>query len=229
MALTRLSYIIMINNDQVKELVKKARESAPKRNFTQSAELTLVLKDIDVKKGFSLNEIVALPNPTSKGSTLCMLATGDMGLRAKKAGVETVMEPDTLDRIGTNRREARKIVRSHDFFLADVNLMSSVGRSLGQFLGPKGKMPTPVPFGAPVENIASRLRSSTRIRSKNQLNLSTKIGDESLTDEQLATNANAVIAAVEKKLPQGDKNVKNAIIKFTMGKAIKLNSAVKKQ
>jgi large subunit ribosomal protein L1 len=214
----------MFNNDQLKELVKKSREATPKRNFAQSAELTLVLRDIDVKKGFSLNEIVVLPNPSKDGASLCMLATGDMGLRAKKAGVDQVMEPETLDRIGTNRREARKIVRSYDFFLADATLMSSVGRSLGQFLGPKGKMPTPVPYGAPIENIASRLRSSTRIRSKNQLNMSTKIGDESMTDEQLAANASAVIASVEKKLPQGDKNFKNAIIKFTMGKALKAST-----
>ena len=224
MAFARLHYIFMFNNDQLKELVKKAREATPKRNFAQSAEITLVLKDIDVKKGFSLNEIVVLPNPTKKGASLCMLATGDMGLRAKRAGVDQVMEPDTLDRIGTNRREARKMVRSYDFFLADATLMSSVGRSLGQFLGPKGKMPTPVPYGAPIENIATRLRSSTRIRSKNQLNMSTKIGDESMTDEQLAANANAVIASVEKRLPQGDKNFSNAIIKFTMGKALKAST-----
>jgi large subunit ribosomal protein L1 len=219
----------MINNDQLNELIKRARETAPKRNFTQSAELTLVLKDIDVKKGFSLNETVVLPNPTQKGASLCVLGAGDMGMRAKRAGVETVMEPDTLDRLGSNKRDARKIVRAHDFFLADASLMSSVGRSLGQFLGPKGKMPTPLPYGAPIENIASRLRSSTRIRSKNQLNMSTKIGDETMTDDQLVENANAVIAAIEKKLPQGDKNLRNTVIKFTMGKAIKMNSLTKKQ
>jgi large subunit ribosomal protein L1 len=224
MAFARLNYIFMFNNDQLKELVKKAREATPKRNFAQSAEITLVLKDIDVKKGFSVNEIVVLPNPTKKGASLCMLSTGDMGLRAKKAGVDQVMEADTLDRVGTNRREARKIVRSYDFFLADATLMSSIGRSLGQFLGPKGKMPTPVPYGAPIENIASRLRSSTRIRSKNQLNMSTKIGDESMTDEQLVANASAVIASVEKKLPQGEKNFRNAIIKFSMGKALKAST-----
>ena len=54
--------------------------------------------------------------------------------------------------------------------------------------------------------------------------MSTKIGDESLTDDQIAANASAVISAVEKKLPQGDKNLKNTIIKFTMGKAVKMNS-----
>jgi large subunit ribosomal protein L1 len=214
----------MINNDQLNALIKRARETAPKRKFTQSAELTLVLKDIDVKKGFSLNEIFVLPNPTKKGPSLCVLGGGDMGMRAKRAGVETVMEPDSLDRLGSNKRDARKIVRAHDFFLADASLMSSVGRSLGPFLGPKGKMPTPLPYGAPIESIASRLRSSTRIRSKNQLNMSTKIGDESLTDDQIAANASAVISAVEKKLPQGDKNLRNTIIKFTMGKAVKMNS-----
>ena len=214
----------MFNNDQMKELVKKAREATPKRNFAQSAEITLVLKDIDVKKVFIINEILVLHKPTKKGTSICKLSTEDMGLRAKRAGVDQVMEPDTLDRIGTNRREARKMVRSYDFFLADATLMSSVGRSLGQFLGPKGKMPTPVPYGAPIENIATRLRSSTRIRSKNQLNMSTKIGDESMTDEQLAANAIAVIASVEKRLPQGDKNFSNAIIKFTMGKALKAST-----
>src|SRR6187551_3677398 len=209
MAFARLHYIFMFNNDQLKELVKKAREATPKRNFAQSAEISLVLKDIDVKKGFSVNEIVVLPNPTKKGSSLCMLATGDMGLRAKKAGVDQVMEPDTLDRIGTNRREARKIVRSYDFFLADATLMSSVGRSLGQVLGPKGKMPTPIPYGAPIESILNRLRSSVRIRTRNQLNISTKIGDEKMDDTQLYQNANTILALLEKKLPQGDKNIRN--------------------
>jgi large subunit ribosomal protein L1 len=107
--------------------------------------------------------------------------------------------------------------------------MATVGRSLGQFLGPKGKMPTPLPYGAPVENIANRFRSSVRIKAKSQLNLSTKIGDEKMDDSQLAENASAVISAVEKKLPQGDKNIRNAMVKFTMGKTAKLSSLAKEK
>jgi large subunit ribosomal protein L1 len=152
-----------------------------------------------------------------------------MGSRAKKAGVDRVMEPQELDRLGTNKREARKVVRAHDFFLSDTAQMATVGRSLGQFLGPKGKMPTPLPYGAPVENIANRFRSSVRIKAKSQLNLSTKIGDEKMDDSQLAENASAVISAVEKKLPQGDKNIRNAMVKFTMGKTAKLSSLAKEK
>lgn len=214
----------MVNNNQILELVKKAREGAGKRNFTQSAELTLVLRDIDIKKGFSLNEVVALPHKSSKEASICVIASGDMGTKARKANIERVMEPQELDRLGTNKREARKIVRSHEFFLADTAQMASIGRSLGQFLGPKGKMPTPLPYGAPVENIAARFKNSVRIRTKNQLNLSAKIGDEKMDDKQLVENASAVIAAIEKKLPQGDKNIRNAMVKFTMGEAAKLTA-----
>ncbi|MGI0038148.1 MAG: 50S ribosomal protein L1 [Nitrososphaera sp.] len=219
----------MVSSNQILELVRKARESSTKRKFTQSAELTLVLKDIDVKKGFNLNEVVALPHKPSKEPTICVIATGDMGSKVRKAGVDRVMEPQELDRLGTNKREARKIVRSYDFFLSDANQMATVGRSLGQFLGPKGKMPTPLPYGAPVEAIANRFRSSVRVKAKSQLNLSAKIGDEKMDDSQLAENAGAVISAIEKKLPQGDKNIKNAMVKFTMGKTAKLSGLAKEK
>lgn len=214
----------MVSNSQLLELVKRAREGSTKRNFTQSAELTIVLKDIDVKKGFGLNEVVALPHKPSKQPSICVIATGDMGSRARKAGIEKVMEPQELDRLGTNKREARKVVRAHDFFLADTAQMASIGRSLGQFLGPKGKMPTPLPYGAPVENIAGRFKNSVRVKAKNQLNVSAKIGDEKMDDGQLVENASAIVAAIEKKLPQGDKNIRNTMVKFSMGKAAKLTA-----
>jgi large subunit ribosomal protein L1 len=90
-------------------------------------------------------------------------------------------------------------------------------------------MPTPLPYGAPIESIATRMRSSVRARAKNQLNVSTKIGDEKMDDSQLASNASAVIAAIEKKLPQGDKNISNALIKFSMGKAVRSRSLKEKK
>ncbi len=214
----------MVSSNQILELVKKAREGSPKRKFNQSAELTLVLKDIDIKKGFNLNEVVPLPHKAGRQPTICVIASGDMASKVRKAGIDRVMDPQELDRLGTNKREARKVVRSHDFFLSDTAQMATVGRSLGQFLGPKGKMPTPLPYGAAVEAIAARFRSSVRVRAKNQLNVSAKIGDEKMEDSQLAENAGAIISAIEKKLPQGDKNIRNAMVKFTMGKAAKLTA-----
>lgn len=129
----------MLDDNQLKGMIKNAREGFEKRNFTQSAELTLILKDIDVKKGFSVNEVVNLPNKVTKTSSICVFASGDMGTRARKAQVDRIIEPEELSRLGTNKKDARKVVKAYDFFLADTTLMSSVGRSLGQFMGPKGK------------------------------------------------------------------------------------------
>jgi large subunit ribosomal protein L1 len=85
-------------------------------------------------------------------------------------------------------------------------------------------MPTPIPYGAPIESILDRLRNSVRIRSRNQLNISTKIGDEKMDDKQLIQNANTILSLLEKKLPQGDKNIQNTSVKFTMGNNISLSA-----
>ncbi len=106
--------------------------------------------------------------------------------------------------------------------------MPVVGKTLGQLLGPRGKMPTPVPFNAPIESFLERFRSSIRVRAKNALSIACKIGDESMEDADLASNVNAVISAIEKKLPNGDKNIKKIMVKTTMGKLIKQSPQVKK-
>lgn len=215
----------LVTDGHLRELIKQARDGLDKRRFTQSAELTLILKDIDVKRGFSLNEVVSLPHKLTDGSAICLIGSGDLAMRARKVGIPTVLEPQELDRLGTNKREARKLVRKHDFFLSDTSLMPSVGRSIGQFLGPKGKMPTPLPYGAPLESIVNRFQTSIRLRVKNQLSVSARVGDENMDDSSLANNSVAVVSAIEKKLPQGEKNIHGAVFKFTMSRPAKTGSS----
>jgi len=217
----------MINETQLTEMIKDAKKSEKQRKFKQSLEMIMVFKDIDVKKGFALNEVVQLPK-TSSPSTVCVLASGDMGLKAKNAKADRVIDGDELNKLGANKRESRKFINSFDFFLADTKLMPAVGKALGQLLGPRGKMPTPVPFNAPIESFLERFRTSIRVRSKNSLATSCKIGDESMEDSVLAANAHAVLSAIEKKLPNGDKNIKKVMIKTTMGKIVKQPAQAKK-
>jgi len=105
--------------------------------------------------------------------------------------------------------------------------MPTVGKVLGQLLGPRGKMPTPIPFNAPIEALLERFRTSVGVKVKGSLSLSCKIGEESMEDADLAANANTIAAAIEKKLPNGDKNIRKIMIKTSMGKAIRLEQAKK--
>jgi len=208
-------------------MIKEAKATDKERKFKQSIELIMVFKDIDVKKGFSINETIQLPK-TNSPATICVMASGDMGLKAKNAKADKVIDNDELTRLAANKRKSRKLINSFDFFLADTKLMPVVGKVLGQLLGPRGKMPTPVPFNAPIDSFLERFRSSVRVRVKNSLSMSCKIGDESMEDTELASNAHAVLSGVEKKLPNGDKNIRKVLIKTTMGKLAKEPLLVKK-
>jgi len=217
----------MITEKQLAEMIKEAKATDKERKFKQSIELIMVFKDIDVKKGFSINETIQLPK-TNSPAAICVMASGDMGLKAKNAKADKVIDSDELTRLATNKRESRKLINSFDFFLADTKLMPVVGKVLGQLLGPRGKMPTPVPFNAPIDSFLERFRSSVRVRVKNSLSMSCKIGDESMEDAELASNAHAVLSGIEKKLPNGDKNIRKVLIKTSMGKLVKEQLVVKK-
>ena len=217
----------MVNETQLVEVIKKAKESEKARKFQQSIELILVFKDIDVKKGFAINETIQLPKKMSKSASVCIIAAGDLGIQAKNAKADRVMNEAELIQLGKNKRESRKVINKYDFFLADTKLMPTVGKVLGQLLGPRGKMPMPIPFNAPVEALLERFRTSVKVKVRGSLSLSCKIGEESMEDADLAANANAIAAAIEKKLPNGDKNIRKIMIKTSMGKAIRLEQAKK--
>ncbi len=219
---------IMITEVQLTEMVKKIKAEAKKRKFTQAIELIINFKDIDVKKGFAINEVVQLPK-TNSPALVCVIATGEMGLKAKEANADAVIGTSELEKFGADKRESRKFINKYDFFLADTKVMPLVGKTLGQLLGPRGKMPTPLPFDAPIESFLQRFRASIKVRTRASLSISCKIGDESMEDEDLAINAHAVLSAIEKKLPNGERNIKRIMLKTSMGKPLKQVQEVKKK
>lgn len=210
----------MLSKTQIQQQVAKARsDDYTKRNFQQSFELVLKLKDIDVKKtDLNINEVVFLPNKLADQAKVCVFAGGDTALRAQRAGADRVIESGELDRFASEKRTAKKLAREYQFFMAETSLMPKIGKVLGQFLGPKGRMPTPIPPAAPVEQMLNRYRAAVRIRARGSLSVAGKIGDESLDDSKLAENALSVINQVERKLPNGEKNIHSVVVKKTMGK-----------
>jgi len=48
------------------------------------------------------------------------------------------------------------------------------------------------------------------------------VGDETMSDEDIAENIEAVISAVVGKLKKGIRNIKSIYVKTTMGEAVKI-------
>jgi large subunit ribosomal protein L1 len=122
-----------------------------------------------------------------------------------------------------DKRSARKIAYSYDFFLAETTAMPKVGKVLGKFLGPKGRMPLPITIDTPIENMINKYKTAIRIRGRT-LSLSTKLGDEDMTDEQIVENAMLIINTITSKLPNSEKNLKGFIIKLSMSPPITLSA-----
>ena len=208
----------MLSNAQIAELVKKGKESK-ERKFPESVEAFLTFRDVDPKKvDLNINETVYLPHPGSRRASICFVGSGDLLLRAKNAKVDGVIEPAQLESYAGNKKEAKKLARQYDFFLADTSLMPRIGKVLGTSLGPKGKIPTPVAPNAAIEAMITRMRTAVRVRSRATLAVAAKVGDRKLSDADLADNILAMVQAVQKKLPNGDRNIRSVIVKTTMGK-----------
>jgi large subunit ribosomal protein L1 len=212
----------VLSNQQLAELVKKGKGQSKETKFTQSVEVLISLKEVDPKKtDLNINEIVYLPHPATKQARVCFIGSGDLAVRAKNSNANLVMDPAQLENYGGSKRDAKKLARSYDFFLADTALMPRVGKVLGQALGPKGKIPSPVPPNSPIEAMINRMRTAIRVRSRGSLGVTAMVGDSKLSETDLAENIVAVVNAVSKKLPNGDRNIKTVMVKTTMGKPAK--------
>jgi large subunit ribosomal protein L1 len=101
-------------------------------------------------------------------------------------------------------------------------MMAAVGKVLGPVLGPRGKMPTPVPPNAPIENVVARHNKIVRVRIRDQLNTQCRIGSEDMCNDELAGNIQAVISRLETRLPKGLRNIHEIGVKTTMGSLVKI-------
>lgn len=200
--------------------VKEARENSKPRNFTQSFELIANLKEVDIKKPeFKIRQEVALPNGRGKSVRVAVIAEREMALNAKELGLDVI---EDLEEFASNKREARKFANKHDFFIAQANLMPTIGKLLGPILAPRGKMPKPMPPTAPLEGMIKNLDKTVKIDMKKAPVIQVLIGSESLTDDQVAENAMAIMGVIERKYERGLAHVKSVYVKATMGKPVKV-------
>jgi large subunit ribosomal protein L1 len=100
--------------------------------------------------------------------------------------------------------------------------MPLVGRSLGATLGPRGKMPTPVPPNANIEEQIERHQKMVFVRMRGQPVIQCRIGNEEMTDKAIAENVQAVVRRIEGKLKRGIKNFRSVYLKTSMGSAVKV-------
>ena len=215
--------MVAISKDKIVEAVKKAIENSVKRRFKQSIEIIIVLRDIDPRSPEGrISETIFLPREIKKDIKICVVADGETAAKAREAGAYKVITKAELT--GIDRKTAKKIAQECDWVLVRTDLMALAGRILGPALGPRGKIPVPVPPAAGIVSVMNRYRRAIFVRVKDQPQIMCRIGTEDMDPEEIAENALAVLSSLEAKLPNPAHNISKIIIKTTMGPPVEVGS-----
>jgi len=212
-----------LDNNTILEAVKQAKTQSGGKKFNQTIDMILDIQEIDMKAPESkIQEVVELPKPTGKPNKVCIVASGEFALKARNAQADFVLEKDVLERLAGNKKELRKLATSYDIFVVEAPLMPLVGRLLGPVLGPRGKMPIPVPPSADVTAILAKNRKTVVVRMRTQPVIQVSFGTEQMSDADLVENAQTILRVLDTKLKRGLKNIKFMFIKTSMGKPVKI-------
>ena len=220
---------VSVSAKSISVALEEIKKSKP-RKFTQTITVAINLKDLDLNKPQNrVNAEIALLH-AFKNVKICVIAQGDLALRAEKAGADKIIDKDELGRLGGNRKLAKKVAKSFDFFIVGIDLMPNVARFLGPVLGPLGKMPMAPPSGSgviPVNEdigaILEKYKKTIRVRMKKNPIIHCTIGNEKLEAKEIFENLQILLNYLEEHFEKGFRNIKSIYIKSTMSPSIKLN------
>lgn len=204
------------------EEIKKAKEQSKKRKFTQSWDLSISLKNIDLKKPENkLNLEFSLPK--GKGKETKTVFVVDSLLSEAKGKADLVITKKDLDKIAKKKKLIKNYAKEYDWWFAEAPLMPQIGKTLGTVLGPRGMMPKPIPPKGSIDPFINMSKRTVMIKTRNSPVIHLSVGSEKMKEEDVAENVTAVMNFINEKLPKGRNNVRNAHVKLTMGKSVKLN------
>jgi large subunit ribosomal protein L1 len=209
-----------MNKKDIAKKIQEAKEKSTGRKFTQTVDLCMNFKEIDMESpDYKLNLNILLPKGRGKDVNIGVFADGDMNVRAKKLSKYVISKAE-IDEYSRNKRLMRKRSKECYAFIAQPDLMPLIGKTWGVVLGPRGKMPQPVPENADLAAVVNRLKNVVRIRSKKNPTIQAPVGVENMSPDDIADNVAAVMDTVERQIPK--EKIQSAYLKTTMGSVIKL-------
>jgi large subunit ribosomal protein L1 len=216
-----------MNKKAISESITKLREISKKRNFSQSIDLIVNLKQLNPKNAdHKIDLFFQLPKEKQKKPKICALVDKELETKAKI--FDKVILKDDFQKYTKDKKATKKLASEYDYFLAQANLMGEIATTFGKVLGPKGKMPNPkanciVPPVIPtLEPIKKKIESTARFVIKDQLVVKSSVGSENMSEEDITENINFAYNALLHSLPKEKDNIKSIFIKFTMSPSVEI-------
>ena len=209
-------------DQDIEEAVTRAIDEAPPRNFGETVDLAINLRDLDLNDPSNrVDESIVLPAGTGQETRIVVFAEGETALRAEEVADE-VLDGDALEDLGDDDDEAKDLAGETDFFIAEANMMQDIGRYLGTVLGPRGKMPTPLQPDDDVVETIQRMKNTVQLRSRDRRTFHTRVGADDMSAAEIADNIDVITRRLEADLEKGPLNIDTIYVKTTMGPAVEV-------
>ena len=211
-------------DDTIVDAVSRALDESPPRNFRETVDLAVNLRDLDLNDPAKrVDESIVLPSGTGQETQIIVFAEGETALQAESVADE-VLSSDDLEDLGDDNDAAKDLADETDFFVAEANLMQDIGRYLGTVLGPRGKMPTPLQPDDDVVETVNRMKNTVQVRSRDRRTFHTRVGADDMSEDDIASNIDVIIRRLEANLEKGPLNLDSIYVKTTMGPAVEVNA-----
>ena len=196
-------------DQEIETAVTRALEEAPPRNFRETVDLAINLRDIDLDEPSNrIDEDVVLPAGTGQETSIVAFAEGETALRAEEVADDVLGGDDLAD--GT------------DFFLAEQAMMQDIASQLGIVLGPRNKMPDPVEPDDDIVEMVERLKNSVTVESGDRKTFHTRVGAGDMSAGEIGDNIDVILRRLQADLEKGPLNLDAVYMKTTMGPAVEV-------
>jgi len=205
-----------------KDFTPKIEEAIGKkgeRKFKQTVEAIFNFTGVEIEGAHKLNLNVTLPKGRGKDIEIGVFGDGDFNVKAKKAS-KHVLSKDEMESYGSNKRKMRTYAGQCYSFLAQADMMGLIGKTWGIVLGPRGKMPQPIPQNANIEEAIKRAKNTVRIKTKKMPMIQVPVGTDDMGAQDIADNVLAVYTSIERVIQK--ENIKSLYVKTTMGEAVRI-------
>jgi len=204
---------------KILEAIEKILQESKKlnRKLKQNIDIVVNLKNVDLNIPQNrVDEEIILPNGRGEKAKIALFASGELAQKSKKH-VDLLIQPEEIEDLSSNKKTFKKIADKHHFFISEAPLMPTIGKTLGTVLGPRGKMPKPVPPNADITGLVQNLHKTIKLRSKSNKTFHAVAGNEDMDPQQIAANVDTIIKRLEGTLERGRLNIGSVYIKTTMG------------
>lgn len=217
-----------MKKEEIINNLKTARESSKKRNFNQTFDLIINLKDINLKNpDEQVDLFLNLPHPIGKKIKVCGLVGIELKEESEKTFEKTI-DSEEFIKYAKDKKSIKNLANEYDFFVAQANLMGQIAKTFGRVFGPRNKMPNPkagcvVPPKTNLSQLQEKLQTTIRASARTFPVIQVSVGKEDMNNEDIAENILTIYNSVMHALPKEENNISSILIKTTMGKPMRLS------